>query len=390
MDFLQYFTGVDRRKIFKGELREEQLGHSTNIHWKSEKFHFSNDAQLAIVGVNEERGSIGNEGCALAADDVRKYLYRLYKGALPVKIMDLGNLQAGNSIQDSYFALKETLTELLKMEIIPIIIGGSKDLSYANYLAYEQLEQMVNLVSIEPSLGLGDADKAVNSENYLSKIILHQPNFLFNYSNLGYQTYFTNQKELEVLDELFFDIYRLGFLKKDIRETEPIIRNADLICFDMGSIKQTDAPANNNSSPNGLLSDEACQLCRYAGMSDKLSSIGFYELNPTVKDSGQSAHLLAQMIWYFIDGYSHRKKDFPACNKSEYKKYTVATENGEESISFYKSGKSDRWWMDVPYNSGSLSKYSRHLMIPCSYKDYETAMNAEIPERWFQTFKKLK
>src|SRR5688572_23119092 len=131
MDFLQYFTGVDRRKIFKKEPKAEQFGHSSNIHFLSEKFDFNGDAQLAILGVNEERGSLGNEGCALAADEMRKYLYNLYRGALPVKLMDLGNLQAGNSIQDTYFALNETLRELLKMNIIPIIIGGSKDLTYA-------------------------------------------------------------------------------------------------------------------------------------------------------------------------------------------------------------------------------------------------------------------
>lgn len=390
MDFLQYFTGVDRKQVTKTGLQEEQLGSLIQIHFRAEKFELSKDTQLVLIGLNEERGSSNNQGCSLAADEVRKYLYQLYQGPYHSNIADLGNIMPGDQISDTYFALRHTLEELLKMGMIPIIIGGSKDLTYSNYLAYEKLEQTVNLVSVEPRLSLGDTDAGINSENYLSKIILHQPNFLFNYSNIAYQSYFTNQRELELLEELFFDIYRLGFLKKDIRETEPIIRNADLISFDMGSIKQTDAPANNNASPNGMLSDEACQLCRYAGMSDKLSSIGFYEFNPTVKDGGQTAHLLAQMIWYFIDGYYHRKKDFPACNKSEYKKYTVATENGEESISFYKSSKSDRWWMDVPYNSGLQSKYSRHLMIPCSYKDYETAMNSEIPERWFQTFKKLK
>lgn len=364
---------------------------NASIHWGAEKFDFPEDTEIVLLGVCEERGSENNEGCSLAPDEVRKYFYSLFAGPYPIKITDIGNLPAGNEISDTYFALKETLKELLKKNILPIIIGGSKDLAYCNYLAYEELEQTVNLVSIEPSFSIGENENALNSGNFLSKIILHQPNFLFNYSNIGYQSYYTNPKEVTLLDELFFDSYRLGFLKKDIKETEPIIRNADLLCFDMGSIKQTDAPANLNPSPNGILGDEACQLSRYAGMSDKLSSIGFYELNPTVTDNGQSASLLSQMIWYFIDGYYNRKKDFPVCNKSEYKKYTVTSEEGEETISFYKSGKSDRWWMDVPYNNnGMFNKYTRHLMVPCSYKDYETALNNEIPERWFQTFKKLK
>ena len=322
-------------------------------------------------------------------DLVRLRLLRQVRHLEAGKI-EFHHIPPGNEISDTYFALKETLKELLKKNILPIIIGGSKDLAFYNYLAYEELEQTVNLVSIEPSFSIGNNEEELSSSNYLSKIILHQPNFLFNYSNIGYQSYFTDPKEVHLLDELFFDSYRLGFIKKDIRETEPVIRNADILVFDMAAIKQTDAPANLRPMPNGILSDEACQLCRYAGMSDKLSSAGFYEMNPTVEDHGQTASLLSQMIWYFIDGFYNRKKDFPACNKTEYKKYTVASEEGEEAVSFYKSGKSDRWWMDVPYNSGQSSKYKRHLMVPCSYKDYETAMNYEIPDRWFQTLKKLK
>lgn len=390
MDFLQYFKGLEAKKFKLDNSKEGQLVHDIHIHWYGEKFDFPSDVEMVILGVCEERASTRNGGCSLAPDEVRKYLYSLYSGPYNCKIADLGNIPAGNQISDTYFALKETLKALMKKNIFPIIIGGSKDLAYYNYLAYEELEQTVNLVSIEPSFAIGDNEKELSDENYLSKIILHQPNFLFNYSNIGYQSYYTNPKEVDLLDELYFDSYRLGFLKKDIKETEPIIRNADLLCFDMGSIKQTDAPANLQPSPNGLLGDEACQLSRYAGMSDKLSSIGFYEMNPTVEDNGQTASLLSQMIWYFIDGFYNRKKDFPACNKTEYKKYTVASEKGEETISFYKSGKSDRWWMDVPYDSGQSNKYTRHLMVPCSYKDYETAMNYEIPERWFQTFKKLK
>lgn len=391
MDFFQYFKGLDPKKLKLKNGKEGQMSQSMYIHWDSEKFEFPSDVDIVLLGVCEERGSTNNSGCSLAPDEVRRYFYSLFNGPYKSKIADIGNITAGNEISDTYFALKETLKELLKKNILPIIIGGSKDLAYYNYLAYEELEQTVNLVSIEPSFAIGDNEEELSNENYLSKIILHQPNFLFNYSNIGYQSYYTNPKEVELLDELYFDSYRLGFLKNDIRETEPIIRNADLLCFDMGSIKQTDAPANLHPAPNGILGDEACQLCRYAGMSDKLSSIGFYEMNPTVGDNGQTAGLLSQMIWYFIDGFYNRKKDFPACNKTEYKKYTVASEKGEETISFYKSGKSDRWWMDVPYNNnGQFNKYTRHLMVPCSYKDYKTAMDYEIPDRWFQTFKKLK
>ena len=61
--------------------------------------------------------------------------------------------------------------------------------------------------------------------------------------------------------------------------------------------------------------------------------------------------LLAQMIWYFIEGFRERKGDYPIANKSKYTKYHVALENGEHELTFYKSDFSGRWWMDVPHPS---------------------------------------
>jgi len=382
MDLLHYFAPVEPNV----EYAPNQMGSKLKLMVSEEDLE---EVDLVLFDVQEDRYS-NNTGCAKAGNEVRKYLYQLYQGDYKLKVADIGSLKAGNRVEDTYFALEECLVYFMKKQILPVIIGGSQDLTFANYKAYVHLEQMVNLVSIDEKFALGNSDSNINSRNYLSKLLFQQPNVLFNYSNLGYQSYFVDKQELNVLDELFFDIHRLGLLKADLKLAEPIIRNADFISFNMSSVSQAFAAANANASPNGFTGEEACQLARYAGMSDKLSSIGFYEFNPSIKDGGMTAHLMAQIIWYFIDGFYNRKKDFPACNKSDYVKYTVAIDEGNQEIVFYKSPKSDRWWMEVPYAAGLTKKYERHLMLPCNYEDYLTATKNEIPERWFQTFKKLK
>ena len=153
--------------------------------------------------------------------------------------------------------------------------------------------------------------------------MLHQPNYLFNYSNLGYQTYFVTQEEIDLMGKLHFDICRLGEIRADLTEAEPIIRNADMASFDLSSIRNSDAPANNNVTPNGFYGEEVCKLARYAGLSDKLTSVGFYELNPEIDDRGQTAHLLAQIVWYFIDGFYHRKNEIPERDNKEFLKYVI-------------------------------------------------------------------
>jgi hypothetical protein len=154
-------------------------------------------------------------------------------------------------------------------------------------------------------------------------------------------------------------------------------------------VRRPDAPGNTYASPNGFYGEEICQLSRYAGMSDKVSSVGFYEANTSLDASGQTADLVAQMIWYFIDGFYNRKGDFPKCNKDEYLKYNINIGHPEQNMVFYKSPKSGRWWMEIPYPTDERLKYDRHLLAPCTYEDYKLAMQNELPDRWIHMYKKL-
>jgi formiminoglutamase len=313
----------------------------------------------------------------------------LYPSSNNLMIGDLGNIAPGDTVEDTYFALKTVVKELIKLKIVPVIIGGSQDLTFANYAAYEALEQTINLLCVDSKFDLGSTDEEYSSSSFLNKIILHEPNYLFNYSNIGYQTYFVDDKEIQLMDKLFFDVHRLGEFKSNISETEPIVRNTDVLSFDISSIRQSDAPAQAEPSPNGLYGEDACQICRYAGMSDKLSSIGFYEMNPKYDINGQTSHLLAQMIWCFLDGFVGRVADFPFIDEANYLKYRVIIKNYDHELIFYKSKKSDRWWLDVPYPPNERLKFERHHLVPCSYNDFQTASNEELPDKWWKTFQKL-
>jgi len=387
MDFSEYFEPVN--------LKEGDLNYNYDDHQFINNISLLNEStdptefDIAIIGVGEERNAFENEGCSLAPNHVRKHLYRLTNLGEKSSIIDLGNFKIGATTDDTYFALSSILEELIKKNTIPVIIGGSQDLTYANFLAYKKLEQVVNLVTIDSKFNLGDNDEEINSNNFLTKIILHQPSYLFNFSNLGYQSYFINKEEVKLMNQLYFDTYRLGQVQQNIEEVEPIVRNADIVSFDVSAIRQSEAPGNKNTSPNGFYGEQACQISRYAGLSDKLTSIGFYEANPVLDQQGQTTHSVAQMIWYFIDGVNNRKRDYPIGTKKNYLKYRVGIQDGENELVFYKSDKSQRWWMDVPYPSHNKIKFERHLLVPCSYQDYQTACNNEMPDRWWQTFQKL-
>ncbi len=346
---------------------------------------------IAIFGVKDDRGAINNQGCALGADYVRTKLYLLNESNVKTSIVDLGNILPGHQLNDTYIAVKTVIAELLKLNILPIIIGGSHDITYPQYLAYETLEQKVDLVVVDSFFDM-DEDHNQNLETnamaYLSKILLHEPNYLFNFSNIGYQTYFVSQDSLRTMDNLFFDALRLGEVSGSVHLAEPTIRNANMLSFDMASIRAADAMANANANPNGFYGHEACQICKYAGYSDKLTSIGFYEFNPAYDQNGQTAMLLAQMIWCFIDGFYSRKNDVPLLHKPDYVTYKTSIVNNAHELIFVKSKKTNRWWMQVPYpNTGS--KNERYHLVPCLYQDYELATQGEMPNLWWRTYQKL-
>ena len=388
MDLSLYFKPLNP-DLFGAAIEQKNcLGSVVQKFIDPEKFPDFSSYDIAIIGVEEDRGAVHNDGCGRAPDIVREKLYTLRTGRYPYKVVDLGNIIPGESLTDTYSAISAILVELFKEGVLPVIIGGSQDLTFAQYVAYQKLEETVNIVSVDARFDLGTSEEPNNSDSYLGKIVLHEPNFLFNFSNIGYQTYFVGHEQIDLMEKLYFDAYRLGQVRRDMEEVEPIVRNADILSFDITAIRQSDAPGNGNATPNGFYGEEACQIVRYAGLSDKLTSFGLYEINPLFDNHDQTSHLAAQMIWYLMDGFYNRKKDVPLKSKTEFIKYRVNIRKSDQEIVFYKSNKSERWWMEVPY-PGNKVRYHKHHLVPCSYRDYETACNDEMPERWWQAFQKL-
>ena len=335
---------------------------------------------IALIGLEDARG--GDEGCSKAADAVRSKLYRLKKGAGIWKIADLGNLRNGISQEDTVERIREVCHYLIEKNILPVLFGWTHDLDYGQFLAYESMEKLVNFINIDAFLDIQDGEKENN--NHIEKVLLHQPNYLFNYIHLAYQTYLIDHQALENLEKLYFEAYRIGLIRSNIQDMEPVVRDGDILSFDLRAIRSADAPGATNSQPFGLTGEEACQLCWYAGLNEKMSSIGFYEFNPDLDDQqGKTAAVLATMIWYFIEGYYHRKGE-QHFRQNDYMKYVVSLPSTPETITFYKSNLSDKWWMEVPLPS-SVQKYNRNFIVPCNYTDYKMATDGEVPDRYINT-----
>src|SRR5680860_889681 len=199
---------------------DQSFGRNIEIYSAQNGFPDLANKKIAIVGVEEGRAAVGNHESGSNLNEIRKELYKLFPGNWPISVADIGNIPQGNSIEDTYFALGELLSYLIKNRIIPIVLGGGQDLTYSNYRAYDKLEQTVNIVSVDNKFDLGAIEDELNSQSYLSKIVMNPPNNLFNFSNIGYQTYLNSQNEIDLLDGLFFEAYRLGEVSSAIQLVE--------------------------------------------------------------------------------------------------------------------------------------------------------------------------
>lgn len=383
---LNFLSPVQDLVLAHNELLSSQvLGRKLKIHSQQHGFPDLEDVQIAIVGVLENRNDINYIGEDIQLSEIRKALYALFPGNWHVNIADLGDIKKGATTEDTYFALRTIISSLFEKKIIPLIIGGSQDLTYANYRAYDDLVPMVNIVNVDSNFDLGDSNKPIKNNSFLGKIILEQPYNLFNYATIGYQTYFNSQEEIDLMDKLYFEAYRLGEIINNVSFVEPIMRDANIVSLDLRSVKSSEVSTKQKYSPNGFDGKEICAIARYAGISNKVSSFGVYEYKPSKNDEATSM-LVAQVIWYFVEGVNCRVNDDSFSNSDHYQKYTVLIEN--EELIFFKSRKTGRWWIEIPFLPNVNNKLKRHTLLPCMHEDYIDAVNGKIPERWYKAYKK--
>ena len=342
---------------------------------------------IVVIGLTEYRGSVEVEsGYPAAANEIRRKLYKLSRTSGNQRVLDLGNLRNGPSAAETTLRLQEVAAFLLNRGILPVIIGGTHDLDLGQYRAYEALEKLITCLNVDARMDVHDEGLA--GESHIAAIFKHNPNFLFNYIHLAHQSYYVTEGQLAMMDKLYFEQIRLGEIRENLSELEPVIRDADMMSFDLSAVNSQYMQAVEDPHVFGLSGEEACQICWYAGLNDKLSSMGLYGYNPDLdRDGFPGAEVVATMIWYFIDGFYHRKGDKNFMS-NDYLVYEVALGGNPETIRFYKSKLSEKWWMEIPDND-SDSIFLRNKMIPCSYSDYELAGKGEIPARWMAAMNKM-
>lgn len=362
-------------------LPKQILGKNISIHTQNTGLPELKGLTIALIGLHEHRNSFFHNS-SYNVNQFRKVFYELYPGNWNLSIADLGDLPNGEKVEDTYFAIKEIGVHLKQMNIIPVFIGGSHDLMFPLYEIFQNFKQLVNIVSVDRSFDFSQEDELISGRSYMSKIIMEKPNVLNNYTNIGFQSYYCAEQEKDLMEKLYFDSIRLGQVLNQPALAEPVFRDADVVGFDMKCLSWHAIADPLKGQPNGIDSRTICSLTRYAGISDRISFLGFFEIPSTP----MTDQLLAQMIWYLIEGVQLRFDEYPV-NKKDFLKYSVTL--SDQIMVFYKSDKSNRWWMELTNNSHLNNKTKSTTLLACTEKDYLDAMQDKIPERWYNAVKRI-
>lgn len=387
VDLNDYFNPVSiESPVFEHLTGQAGFPHNISVHTDNAPVKDISRYKIALLGVPEGRNS-PNAGSVKAPDRIRTQLYGLSKIPGRSKIIDLGNMKQGVTFNDTIAGLTDVLSQLMSENIFPVVIGGSSALIPAIDRALSQTLSRYSLATVDSRIDFSNDRKIADSFNYLNTLLGNHKSTFSHYINIGYQTYLNDQQIINRFLKRRSELVRIGDVRQAIWLTEPLFRDSDAAIFDISAVRQSDAPGTFSPSPNGFYGEEICLLSRYAGISDNLKIFGLFEVNPDFDIRNQTTGLAAQILWFFLEGFSQKQYETPVLslsNSGRFIRYHVRITDLDDDLIFVKSSLTDRWWIELP------SDKDKNQYVACSHEDYLKANRNEVPERWVQAVERLK
>lgn len=345
-------------------------------HVKTQKWQLGNNIKddilengIALIFVSDYRGGNGS-GEMQDFSFIRKELYTLSNLDFAIPICDLGDLITGKTVEDTHYALQELLTACFNKNTIPVVIGGSNDLAHALFSALSFNQNHISYTQINNKIELESEGDGINEINFLNRVFSSKLLNLRDYHHLAYQKHHNELNSVELMKEVDFDVVRLAEMMNGTVASEPYFRRADLVTVSCDAVESFAEPFSVHPQVNGLNRREICAYMKEAGLSERLKSVGIFNYNIKTQ-SILNQQLMAQMIWYLIEGINIQKTH-PM--EREFETFWVLI--NDEQYAFKKDVFRSLWYF------GADEDIDR--CIPCSQKDYEEAKRGFLNARFLR------
>ncbi|MBK7694726.1 MAG: hypothetical protein IPI30_10505 [Saprospiraceae bacterium] len=323
-----------------------------SVKFNLEKSPKLEDIDVVILGTGSE-----------VSKKIRDEFYKMNLSVFrDLTIMDLGDIDPHHPKDVS-----KVLFYLLNHNIIPIVFACPKEILFGIDEFQETRMEPYSLSLISNMVNSNDLDN-FNKSLFLKKVHL-----------IALQRHYTNKELLFAIQDQITTLY-LSEYRKSNSSFEPFARNSEYIFFDLNAIRTSDFPANKIHAASGLFSEEAVGICKMSGSGDKTKCLFISDWNAT--DLSQCENLVAQMIWYFVEGVALRKFDHLDQTR-HITEYIVELQDSEAQIQFYKSEISGKWWFRTP----GIDEDIKPSLTPCTYEEYLMTVQAHAPVRILELFR---
>ncbi|KFF09581.1 formimidoylglutamase [Chryseobacterium luteum] len=320
---------------------------------------------IVLLFVSDYRGA-GGDAEVQDFTAVRKEFYKLSQLDFEIPVVDLGDLVSGKSVQDSHYILQEVLSACHYKRALPVIIGGSNDFAFSLFSALNFHEKNINYTQISNIISLQQGE-TINEHTFLGKILGSKNFSIKNYHHLGYQKHLNEADSIRLIKEVEFDIIRLAEMMNSTEKTEPFFRKTDLVTLNCDAVESFSEPFSMNPQVNGLNRREICAYMKEIGLSENLKSVGIFNYN-IYSESQLNHQLLAQMIWYLIEGVNIQRSH---PKERHYELFYVLID--DDQYAFKRDTFSNLWYFGEDENIENC--------IPCSRKDFEEAKRGTLNPR---------
>ncbi len=259
------------------------------------------------------------------------------------------------------------LKRALSDQVISIFIGFNKSILKNVFDGFQFAERPFNMSHIQDDIG---GTNGIDTQILpVAEPHLHQLHLI------GSQAMLTNRTFLEEYEDRGLSNHRLGQMRSNLSAIEPEIRSSNVFSINLNALKFSAAQCQSRKSPIGFDADEICQLAHYAGRGESNQVFCIYEIDQNSMVKAQDSQLLANLIWYFLQGVEFKGSNFPP-KQDQMKTYLLEGKIENLELEFYKDEKHQKWWLKCPVNTEKFKLL--YSLIACDYQDYSTAINDRI------------
>lgn len=323
---------------------------------------------IVLIFCSDYRGI--RDGSAELRDfrPLRRELYHLSALDFEIPICDLGDLISGNTPEDTHFALQEIILFCIGKGALPVVIGGSNELSLSLFRALNLRQADINYTQISSIISLENNSEMANERNFLAKILSSEQFTVGEYCHMGYQKHLNEADSVQLMKEVDFEVVRLADMMNSTEKAEPLYRRAHLLTLNCDAVESFSGAFSVNPQVNGLNRREICAHMKEAGLSEKLMAVGIF--NAVINgNSLLYTQLLAQMIWHLVEGINIRRS-----HPSQKTFETFWVMIGEHQYAFQKDAFTGLWYFGDSDDPEQL--------IPCAEADYANAKRGFLARRF--------